>query len=369
MDTDPQAVALVESPAQLLNVLEWAAARTTSVTGHDAGLPSGSPLWPSGRAADGVVIVVLPPPEPAARVQLDRMAELARAAGATVIWREVRGGRGVWPRAFRTVGRLVRSAPVVVVGDPFSRMLQALVGLAGPGRLVIVDDGSATLEFVRILTDGGPLVRWHRSGRRSGTDRLIAARARRRMVARHPGRRPAGPLELFTAMPVHSSLVRINPHRFAWTRSRFARPALLPGTDLVGSSLVESGVIEERCYLAAVAGLAAAHGVQRYLAHRREATTKLARISELGLTVIRPDLPLELYARTGPVAARMLSFPSTVVHTLPLALADTPVEIGVCDITSDWYAAGHRNGRSDRFLSAVSTAARRSHGLAVVAAG
>jgi hypothetical protein len=52
-----------------------------------------------------------------------------------------------------------------------------------------------------------------------------------------------------------------------------------------------------------------------------------------GLEVVRPDLPLELIARRGPIGRTVLSFPSTVVHTLPLALSGTPVRVAVCAST------------------------------------
>ena len=103
-----------------------------------------------------------------------------------------------------------------------------------------------------------------------------------------------------------------------------ARPASPQGTDLVGTSLVETGVVDPDRYLEAVAALARAHGATRYFAHRRESADKLHRLAaETGLEIVRPDLPLELVARRGPIGRTILSFPSTVVHTLPLALAGT----------------------------------------------
>ncbi|MFJ1832116.1 hypothetical protein ACIOG9_47570, partial [Streptomyces sp. NPDC088178] len=46
--------------------------------------------------------------------------------------------------------------------------------------------------------------------------------------------------------------------------------------------------------------------------------------------------PLELIARRGPIGRTALSFPSTVVHTLPLALVGTDVKVAVCDIAPEW---------------------------------
>ena len=62
----------------------------------------------------------------------------------------------------------------------------------------------------------------------------------------------------------------------------------------------------------------------------------------------------------------MVSFPSTVVHTLPTVLADTAAELIVCDINQDWYTS-QSNATSSSFLSHVATTARRDHGLTAAA--
>lgn len=353
MKTPAAAVALVESPAQLLNVIEWAYASRSAVPGRPVGA--------------GMSIMVLPPPEPAARVQLDRMAELARSCGFAVSWQEVRGGRGVATRALRVIRSQVAKATTLVLGDPFSGFLQLVVGLSRAEQVVVVDDGSASIEFVEVVADGRPLTRWHRVDDQSTVGRLVASRASRRMVPDHGTLRARRPLRLFTAMPVSSDRVRIDRNDLRWTRQQFGPPRLLPGADLVGSSLTETGVIDEGPYLQAIGVLAAKYRIGRYLAHRRESNDKLSKISDLGLTVVRPDLPLELYARIGPIAERVISFPSTVIHTLPLALADTSVEVLVCDLDQQWFAVGRRAGRSGTFLTSMTDSARRTHGLNAIA--
>jgi hypothetical protein len=81
--------------------------------------------------------------------------------------------------------------------------------------------------------------------------------------------------------------------------------------------------------------------VSRYLAHRREDPAKLARIADLaGVEVLRPALPLELVLRAGPVARTVVSFPSTVVHTLPVVLAGTGAEVLVHEPAGDWLVPG-----------------------------
>ncbi|MFF4838135.1 hypothetical protein [Streptomyces sp. NPDC001315] len=342
--TTPHTLAFVESPVQLLNVLEWA---------HAHGL--GGQETPGA----GFTLVVLSPMDPMTRGQLRRMAELAREEGHAVRWEEARGGTTA---PFRTIGglsRLLRRAERVVMGDPFSRYVQLLLTITRARDLVVVDDGTATMEFVAQLARGERLVRWHRKGGRPGPRDVlfapVSASARRRLT-------PGGErrVEIFSSMPIEEAPqgVTITPNGFAWTRARFGPPRVTKGADLVGTSLVETGVVDVERYLAAVRALARAHGATRYFAHRRESTDKLHRLAgETGLEIVRPELPLELIARRGPIGRTILSFPSTVVHTLPLALAGTEVRVAVCDIDPAWLTE-NASPRAQGFLSGVTGTAR-----------
>ncbi|WP_432134646.1 MULTISPECIES: hypothetical protein [unclassified Streptomyces] len=339
-------LAFVESPVQLLNVLEWAHAH----------LPGA-----------GLTLVVLAPVDPMTRGQLRRMAELAREQGHKVRWEDARGGATA---PFRTIGGLageLRRAERIVMGDPFSRYVQLLLTIARAPQLVVVDDGTATMEFVGQLARGERLVRWHRKGGRPGPRDLlfapVSASARRRLTPR--GERQ---VEVFSSMPIDQAPpgVRVTRNTFAWTRARFGPPSVTKGADLVGTSLVETGVVDADHYLAAVRALARTHGATRYFAHRRESADKLHRLAvETGLEVVRPELPLELVARRGPIGSTVLSFPSTVVHTLPLALSGTEVRIAVCDIDPTWLTR-HASPRAGSFLSGVTDTARDAHRLASV---
>ncbi|MFD0316911.1 hypothetical protein [Streptomyces flavalbus] len=331
-------LAFVESPVQLLNTLEWA---------H--------------RHASGadLTLVVLSPVDPMTRGQLRRMSELAREEGHEVRWEEARGGAAA---PFQTIGSLVgplRRAERIVMGDPFSRYVQLLLTITRARDLVVVDDGTATMEFVTQLARGERLVRWHRKGSRPGPRDLVfgpvSSAARRRLT---PGERHR--VRIFSSMPIEEvpGGVEITANDFSWTRARFGPPRLTKGADLVGTSLVETGVVDGERYLEAVRTLAKAHGATRYFAHRRESADKLHRLSlETGLEVVRPDLPLELIARRGPIGRTILSFPSTVVHTLPLALAGTEVRVAVCDIDPDWLTTG-ASPRAQGFLNGVTGTAR-----------
>ncbi|WP_431771588.1 hypothetical protein [Streptomyces cucumeris] len=347
----PSTLAFVESPVQLLNVLEWAYADVRRGT-------TGPERPPSLGAALDLTVVVLSPYDPMTRGQLRRMAELARDEGLTVRWEDARGGASA---PLKTIGGLrgpLRRAGRIVIGDPFSRYVQLLLTLTRARDLVVVDDGTATMEFISQLAGGERLERWHRRGSGRGARDMVfapvSATARRRLT---PGDKRR--VEVFSSMPVEPPPgVTVTAHDFAWTRSRFGPPRLTRGTDLVGTSLVETGVVDLERYLEAVAGLARAHGATRYFAHRRESAEKLHRVSaEVGLEIVRPDLPLELIARRGPIGHTIVSFPSTVVHTLPLALVGTGVQVAVCDVDPAWLTSD-ASPRAQGFLSGVTGTAR-----------
>ncbi|MCM2426587.1 hypothetical protein [Streptomyces sp. RKAG337] len=354
-------LALVESPVQLLNVLEWS--HIHPPTAVAASRPGAAPAAPGGGPVTGpLTVVVLSPRDPMSRGQLRRMAELARDDGVTVRWFEARSNRLGLLRTAMTLAPLLLRVRHLVIGDPFSRLVQVLLPLCRAREITVVDDGTATMEFTEILSRGGRLVRWHRAGRRSPVDAafaIFASAARRRLT---PGRRRT--VELFSAMPATPPAgMALRANRFAWTRSRFGPPRITAGTDIIGTSLVETGVVDLDRYLAAVAALAESHGATRYFAHRREDTAKLHRLAvETGLEIVRPDLPLELVARRGPIGHTVLSFPSTVVHTLPLALAGTGVKVVVRDIDDGWLTHT-ASPRAQGFLSGITGTARDLHGL------
>ncbi|MEU3030533.1 hypothetical protein ACPCBC_17690 [Streptomyces incarnatus] len=328
---------------------------------------AGATASASAPAEAELTVVVLAPTDPMTRGQLRRMADLARDEGHRVRWEEARGG----PTApFATIGGLsgrLRRADRVVMGDPFSRYVQLLLTITRARDLVVVDDGTATMEFVAQLARGERLVRWHRKGGRPGPRDLlfapVSSSARRRLT---PSARRR--VEVFSSMPVRETPdgVTVTANDFSWTRARFGPPRITKGADMVGTSLVETGVVDGDCYVEAVRTLAKAHGTTRYFAHRRESTEKLHRLArETGLEIVRPDLPLELIARRGPIGRTILSFPSTVVHTLPLALAGTGVRVAVCDIDPTWLT-DNASPRAQGFLSGVTGTARDIHRLTSV---
>lgn len=334
-------LALVESPAQLLNVIEWAHHAHTEATTR---------------------VAVLPPRDTAGRVQLSSMAALAKSDGLAVSWYEPRSSAAALVQvAWELFPRLAKSTRLVI-GDPFSRFVQAILPLADVDRVVVVDDGTATISFVNQLVRGEQLVRWHLpEGGRDVVREVFADQARRYFV---PAPSEGRSVDLFTAMPVAAPQgVGLAINEFAWTKQRFGPPEVTDTVDLIGTSLVETGVIALDPYLAGVAALTAEHGAGRYFAHRRESDDKLRLIAKTtGLSVVRPDVPLEVAVRRGPVSRLIVSFPSTITHTVPLVLADTGVTLAICDVPTSWMTASAPGGAAD-FLAGVTASARDRHGI------
>jgi hypothetical protein len=341
------ALALVESPAQLLNVIELAQLEDDLV---------------------GLKIAVLAPVAGLTRTQLRSMIVLAREAGHPVSWHEPRLGGLAVARSLRALAGELAGVRRLVVGDPYSGVIQAIISVTKPSEVTVVDDGTATLEFARQWITGEQLSRWHRvatpSQRRQVTELArdqVAVSVRRRLSS-HSGCR----LRLFTCMPVDLPGIRIIRNDFSWVRARHPVPQLKPGADLVGTSLVESGVVKADSYLGGVETLITRYDADRYFAHRKEADWKLDLIERMGIEVVRPALPLEILARRGPIGRTIVSFPSTVVHTLPIVLAGSEARVVVCEIASEWYQPD-TTVRADDFLGRVTASAQRSYGVGTVA--
>jgi hypothetical protein len=342
------ALALVESPAQLLNVVELA--------NHEDDLAA-------------MKIAVLAPSTGLTRTQLRSMIALAREAGHQISWHEPRLGGMAVARSVRALAGELNGVRRLVVGDPYSGVIQVIISVTKLSEVTIVDDGTATLEFARQWVAGEHLARWHEAATTPGQRRQIAQLARdqisdnvRRRLSPGSGCR----LRLFSCMQVDIPRVRTIPNDFSWVRARHPVPQLKPGADLVGTSLVESGVVKSDAYLGGVEDLIEHYQADRYFAHRKEADWKLDLIERMGVQVVRPALPLEIIARRGPIGSTIVSFPSTVVHTLPTVLADSDAKVVVCKIPQDWYQP-RTTPQADDFLGRVTATAQRSYGLLAVA--
>jgi hypothetical protein len=306
----PRTVALVESATQLLNVFEWA--------------------YSSGET-DGLRILVLAPRDRHTVRQIARVADLAAGLGAEI---------GCYPVRTPTPGAIIGAARVLrdiagaqqlVIGDPFSRFIQTMLPATRAEHVVVVDDGTATWEFAKCIDAAKPLVRWNvplsgPESRASRATRLLSPSESRALTVFSC---------LRDATPVGATGLA---NRYSWTQS-WSCPDLVDNElDVLGVSLVDTGVVDRRKYLDAVARLARRHAPVRYVAHRRESDNLVAEIATIpGVRVARADLPVELAFREGPVARQIITFPSTAAHTLPVVLSDVDVRIEVRRVEPSWF--------------------------------
>ncbi len=303
-------LALVESATQLINAAEWV---------HASG------------EVDTTDIAVLPPTDAESVRQIEGVVTAVRASGVSVAIRPVRAAGPGMPFVAARVMAEVRRAPTLVIGDAFSRYIHALLPLSRASHVVVVDDGTATWDFAARIDAGEPLVRWTKP---ASDARAHAARATRLLSpTSHRS------IDVFTclsdATPVGAMALA---NRYRWIRSRHVPVVVDDHVDLLGTSLVGSGVVERHAYLNAIAAMARRNHPIRYIAHRRESENLVAEIATIpNLRVVRPSQPVEMLLRGGPVARQVIAFPSTAAHTLPLVVQDLDVHIAVQPIQQSWF--------------------------------
>jgi hypothetical protein len=339
MTTDT--LGLVESPAQFLHLLEWCYAE---------------------GASDRTTAIVLAPQQTHAIAQLRELAAFAAEEGVEVEWREPRRSAAAFAGTVRALWGPVGKARRLVIGDPFSGLIQTLLPAARAQQLIVVDDGTATMEFAAQYAGTDALRRWDSRPSMLDLPRSVLGRQARRTLA-------GGKLRLFTVMPITGvPASRIQRNHYAWLHGRFGPPRVVAGVDVIGSSLVESGVADRAAYLNRVVALARSSTVPgRYFAHRREDPEKLAELSlASGLRVVRPRLPLEIELRRGPISARVVSFPSSVGYTLPVVLGGLPIEYQF-EAVPEEMLGGDVSQRAREFLDKISSDLR--HGARLWPAG
>jgi hypothetical protein len=303
-------IALVESATQLLNAAEWA---------HAAG------------EVHAVRVIVLAPTDPQSLRQIASVAAAVRSGGLDVAIYPVRAKRPGLPLLAARVLNEIARADRLVIGDPFSRYIHTMLPASRADHVVIVDDGTATWDYARCIDRGEPLTRW---SHQATTAKPHAVRATRLLSP-----------SIYRSVDVFSCLRHATPrgataltNRYSWTRSRWQPQVTTGEVDLLGTSLVDTGVVQRRAYLAAVSACAQLGQPVRYLAHRRESENLVAEVATIpNLRVLRPLQPVEILLRSGPVAQRVVAFPSTAAHTLPVVLCDVDVTFDVLPIDPDWF--------------------------------
>ena len=303
------ALAVVESPLQLLGALE----------AHAAGLGGGHT---DIRVRSGV------PALDAAAVTLDTAG---LPAGATIHLGtsadDSSARRGAW-----------------LVGDAYSGQWQsAFLRRRTRERIVLLDDGLATVKLARTLVAGAPAVR---ASRRSsgvvGAARLQLGHLVTRRLRRLAGE---GRVTLFTAMPLdlplmtqlHEIGVDVVTHRFDWLATQ--KPPVAPSepTVVVGSGLVADGWVRADPYVTWVERLAE-FGPVAYLPHRRSDPAVVARLAALpGVRVDEAGLPVEMRLRGLRPPQRVVCLPSTAYVLLDALHASTGVRVQVRPVPDDWW--------------------------------
>jgi hypothetical protein len=246
---------------------------------------------------------------------------------------EIEGSDGEMPRPGRRA--------TWVLGDAFSGRMQLMSLTAVPGRMVVVDDGLATIRFLELLTAkrGTPLLRARAKVRPTRRMLGIAAGVRLRAAAR------AGRLTVFTALPVPAELAKavralgaeLVTHDFAWLRSQpaVAHPRPPESTVVLGTSLVRNGLIRRDRYLS---WLFALEGPLAYYPHRREDPGDLAAVRDHpGVTVYDGGVPVEMTLRDLRPGQRVLSLPSTAVTSLRVLLSPRGVPVETVEVPDDWW--------------------------------
>ncbi|TDC07534.1 hypothetical protein E1267_13150 [Nonomuraea longispora] len=233
---------------------------------------------------------------------------------------------------------------VHAVGDAFSgkvqlRWLTSGIGLTS-GRIVIVDDGLATLRLLELLAAGPrrPLLRARAKPTAPRSALGLAAALRLRV----------SDVSVFTALPVADDLaaavvrtgVDLVRHDFAWLR---AQPPSTQGpaerTVVLGTSLVRNGLVHRDHYLRWLTELAAREPLA-YYPHRREDPVDVALIRERpGITVHDAGAPAELTLRGLDAGQRVLSLPSTAITSLRVLLSPRGVAIEPVNVPDDWWTS------------------------------
>lgn len=234
----------------------------------------------------------------------------------------------------------------LVLGDVLGGTAQSRL-LAAPGRqaVVLVDDGTATLVVVDALLGRGPLVRPHL--RVPAARRLLGAAAAADLL----GRARADRLTLRTCLPLpeHDVValaregVTVLQHTLARVRALDIGPPVVEDVVVLGSALADDGLVDADAYDEWVARTiedALGEGLTvRYLAHRREPASRLARLRLHGARAEASPLPAELRLRSSGGVRRVVSLPTSVLLTVGGDLAAAGVDVDAQAVPGAWWTS------------------------------
>ncbi len=298
------AAALVESPLQLLAAIE----------AHHANLLGArTEIW----MRSGL---------PGLERMVDALTVCSRPAGLKVmpVRRRPPWGQQVW--AF---------------GDAFSGRNQGWLAGPLPRRLVVLDDGLATVELVRQLA--GPRTPLNRVGVPADPLRsrlgLLAYDRLRALLGQ-------GRLTLFTALPIRAELratladagAEVVANRFGWLAEQPVVDRIAEPIVVIGTAMIADGLIRPAPYLDWLADLTKI-GPVRYYPHRRQTPELLTEIERLGLRVAEPGLPVELRLRGLHYPQRVFALPSTALVLVRGILSRSGARVEGVAVPRDWWTA------------------------------
>ncbi|TKK81113.1 hypothetical protein FDA94_34160 [Herbidospora galbida] len=295
-------VAWVESPLQLLCVIE---AQHAGLLGDDAVVVPRSGL-------------------PALRLTRNEISRLALPDGLSF----------AEPSA-----KMPKPGRSWAVGDAFSGRVQLSLLTSPVRRLLLVDDGLATIRLLELLAERRPLLRARAVPGAARTAMGTVAGVRLRRLARR------GRLTVFTALPVPDDVAdavralgaAVVKHDFPWLRSQPGRRPPAEKTVVLGTSLVRNGLIHREAYVKWLTGL---DEPVAYYPHRREDPKDLDRVRRIdGVTVYESGAPAEMTLRDLRPGQRVLSLPSTAVTSLRILLRARGVSVETVDVPDEWWTA------------------------------
>lgn len=225
------------------------------------------------------------------------------------------------------------------LGDPFSGRAQADLLTHRVSRLVVVDDGMATREFLRRIGGNRPMLirpRTRPDRRRRTIGRAAGHRVQR--LARH------GRLTVHTAMEPPPAVVgqaaergvEIVPHRFRWLATQ--PTSMTPDETLVvlGSPLVDDGLVHADAYLGWLAEVAMS-GPAVYYPHRREGDDLVGKVRALGFRIAESGRPVEIALRGLTDRHRVVSLATSAAITLRVLLGDSGTTFDTVSVPDTWW--------------------------------
>ena len=243
------------------------------------------------------------------------------------------------------------TADVVILGDAYSRLGGALIMTRRPTRVVVLEDGAATLRARRQVSRGAPLRRVNRRGRvrsleSAETSFLLKLSEKNRLEwwlsDRHSPVRGVG---------------EVWEHRFR----RLRRAAPLHTDDdvrrlVVGSALTSDGHLRSQAYERWLRSIPV-DGQTYFVPHRRELSQHKKLVRGLGMSVLEPGVGIERAVCQMPALAELHSLPTTPVLTVPIVRPDIDVHCTALGAT-EWASAA--SSSISELCSLVLNANRRS---------